>query len=1074
MACAVSPCTIGGRLAKVDASPIAIAHWCSLFGALLLCVGGCEREPAGVCERLGALCVGQDVVQRFDAPRWASASADLDGDGAIDLVTALPDLGLVIAWGKERVRDYRTYPGGAVDVGLADLDGDGDTDVLVITGESLRVLENRGGRALPETQVLELEARAESLWVGALDDDARPDAVVATSVRGGLTIFTEGLARRERLEFGADLSAVEVADLDADGHLEIVAADFSDSALYVVPAGGAGEAVPVRSASGPAPEYLQLLDFDGDGRLDAWTHGRATPEIWLHTGESGGSFAPPRAIDALDVPSPGFAVHRDERGAPWVLAGADHRLIASELDADARVVRRVMNGRYNEIASAALDGGVALARGARDFVRYDLAPARMFTELWNGGPRDIETIMPIVLGDFTQDGILDVAAVPHGDDLAIYAGRADGAWGEHATFDIPDSTLWMQGGDVTGDGRLDLVIADSTPAVTIAVGQGDGNFELGPTVPVRVSAWALHTFDPGGTGAAAVALASDSGVDEQGADVLTFDAAGNLVSQAMPITGGWARRLASADVDGDGREELVALVFGDMGVSLVIAPPEGDGWGAVRTRSLADVQVMLGGDRIDQAGLGLGDLDQDGKVDAVLVVEKSIVRLPDFAADAPPPVRIDPLPNVWEADHVVVAHADDDEILDVVIQNYSGLYIALGAEDGALQVQAPFDEFISEASVSVDPVDGHAMAAYSSGRGISVLAPGIAPSLVRVDSFGAPGPAAAVATGDVDGDGRTDIVVGEVPTEYDSGFNVLWGSGEGASRAGTGAAGWGGPALCVAALDDEPGDEIVFGAGSGFTVWTFVDGSLQRSGQASVPVHEVLDVKALARPQAPEDIVVLGRSAISTLELVARPRPDRNDFEVWDEPVALWEGPEGTTPPAMATADFDGDGFSDVALFPGQGEPVQVVWGDAQRAAPVTTLAVDPAQARTLAVGDVDGDGTPEVVVGGEEGTVQVGFVGRKPVGPFAAPRDCGIHRLVLVDFEGDGRNDILCEGWTGPSIALRAPGRADAQVWLWTGDYEELWTSVQAAELDGDGILDLVAVRGGGVVTRLSDGGGR
>ena len=1043
------------------------------LGFVVLAGSACAREPERACSRLGALCLAMDRALRFDDPRAASASSDLDGDGALDLVTATPGFGLTIAWGKEPQRDFRVYPAGAADVGLADVDGDGDTDVVFVTAEppQLHVLDNTGGRVLPEIRTIDVEGRPESLWVGALDGDGTPDAVVATSVLGGLTIFTDGLEHRKRVALGEDLVAVEVADLEDDGRLDIVAADYSGSALYVVPAQNAGEVAPVRSAAGPAPELLQLSDLDGDGLLDAWTHGRAGPEVWLHAGLGGGAFAPPRTIDVLDVPSPGFAVHRDARGASWVIAAAHRRLIASEVDTDGRVVRRVMNGEFANTRGAALDGDAALAHGERHIVRYSLEPALMFTEVWNGLPSSLDTSKPLVLGDFVEDGLLDVAVLSGYGEITIHVGRPDGTWEERETFEVPRHTLWLDADDVTGDGKLDLVLGVTTPEVQIAVGHGDGTFELAPPVLTKFDAWTLHTFKPFGTAAAAVAVSSDVH-GEPGVELLRFDAAGAVVSQATPAIAGAAIRLASADVDGDGREELVALVLSDAGPSIEVLAAQGDAWVTTTSRSLAELQPMVGEQQFLEAGLGVGDLDEDGTVDAILVVEEALVRLHDFAAGAPPPAQIDPAPTASRAEQVMLAHADDDGVLDVVYFSYSGFEVALGSADGTLRSQTRFDEFVWSGDLRVDPIDRRVTGVLLSDRGVSVLRSGIGLALESKGGFFATGPAGRLATGDVDADGTVDVVVSNPSDNWGGGFGVLWGGDGSQGRAGLGMAAYSSGAVGVAELDGRPGAEVMVARANDVKVWTFVDGMLRELGGTTSAGSEIIEVAALARAGGSADVLVLGRNfEPPMLRVVALERTD-GDATAWGPGVVLWEGPEGTVPPAMTVVDLDGDGFSDVALAPGEDQPVQVVWGDAGRSAVVTPLALEPARVRTLASGDMNGDGLPELVVGGAGETVAIGFVGRKQQAPARVGLDCDETRMVIADVDDDGVFDIVCERPHSLMIDLRDPAGAGPRLRI--NGAESPWTSTQAVGLDSDGILDLVGIRDGALVTLLSDEGGR
>jgi hypothetical protein len=67
---------------------------------------------------------------------------------------------------------------------------------------------------------------------------------------------------------------------------------------------------------------------------------------------------------------------------------------------------------------------------------------------------------------------------------------------------------------------------------------------------------------------------------------------------------------------------------------------------------------------------------------------------------------------------------------------------------------------------------------------------------------------------------------------------------------------------------------------------------------------------------------------------------------------------------------------------------------------------------------------------------------------------------------------DVACGLTIDTWIAPRPSSGMAKQAWMESPKSME--SSMRAVELDGDGILDLVDVRNGALVTRLSAGGGR
>ena len=1031
-------------------------------GAALLLLASCgAAAPQDMCERLGLLCSDRDEVVRLGLADAKNATADLDGDGRLDLVTAAPGGSLSIGWGGTGQREYRLVKGGVADVEIADVDGDGDQDVVYATIDpaALRVLDNVGGRKLPEGRSMAVTGRAQSLWVGALDEDGSPDAVVASL--DGLTVFTQGLAHSRQIAVGIGIAEVQAGDLNGDDRGDIVAIDHDDGAFWVVQAEGDGFAAPRRIATGADPRYLELYDLDGDGSLDALTHGSTKREIWLHAGDGAGGFAAARGLVVQDAPSPGFGAHRDAAGDRWLLTIEDDRVLAHQLGADDRVVGRVLGSAAALARRLDVDGGSMISHGDFRTLRYALEPAQMFVERWHGGKNSLQRP---VFGDFDLDGVLESVAIEDDYHVVIRRQLPDGQWGLYSSFDMPAFTVSMAVADATGDGRPDLVLGAGM-SLYVAIGRGDGSFELGPPAPLTVDPWLLHAgFDPAGDGGVAVAVAND-GPLQPGVFVLHFDAEGLVKEQAQPISDGSGVQLSSADVDRDGRDDLVAVVATEAEYALAIVPAVDGGWGPPQLRSLS---ALLPDGNIEAAALVVGDIDLDETVDALLVDRDTIVRLLDIGAAVPPPPQTTQVDGLWSSEVAAIAEVDGDGRLDLIHCSSSALGIILDIAGAELQAQPPVRLSGAECSLHVDPEDLRATAGTITDRGLSVFTPALVPSLDPTDSqVGSAGAPRRLATGDIDADGYTDVVVSDDGSHVLAGFAVLWGRPDGPAQRGLLQEVYYGSEveIVVAPVDARPGDEVVaVWAGGKVTVWTHRDGALELMLEGQVMIWNIIAVDLQARRESSSDIIVLDRLDPEQLQVVATaPGTDGTSL---DGRVVLYAGAAGTGAAGITTADFDLDGYEDLAIYPGRGQPVELRWGNRERVPITGSIAVDPNSIYRITSADMDADGAPELILGTGAGALSIGFDGRSPRGPVSLTTDPFETELVIADMEGDGVPDLLRPDYNGVSVVLRGLA-GDMRTWL--PFHFNPWSQVHAAPLDDDGILDLIGLRDGDLVMRRS-----
>ena len=192
----------------------------------------------------------------------------------------------------------------------------------------------------------------------------------------------------------------------------------------------------------------------------------------------------------------------------------------------------------------------------------------------------------IEVGDVTGDGVLDLVGLGH--RVTVHPGKADGAFGPAATYDYrgTDPIAIAENlvlGDLNGDGRTDVAVMVSglqSARASVLVQKPDGT--LAPFVAANASYWPQQAkaADMNLDGRTDLVVAHGGGMD---AGVLSQTAAGTLGAETRyrtPYSNLFFSKFAMdvGDVSGDGLPDIV-IVSNDYGLLVLRSAGQVQTWG---------------------------------------------------------------------------------------------------------------------------------------------------------------------------------------------------------------------------------------------------------------------------------------------------------------------------------------------------------------------------------------------------------------------------------------------------------------------------------------------------------------
>lgn len=520
--------------------------------------------------------------------------------------------------------------GTPLSLAVGDMTGDGRPEVVVTTAfKKVNVLRNTtGGFALPVSYTSSLSVGA--VAIADMNKDGNADAIVGAG--DGVTSFVSvrlnqgGGVLGAATDFSASAhggyaaSSLAVADIDADGNLDIALAGTLSEYVGILRGTGTGSFGAPTDLFGYARD-VALSDVNGDSRPDLFMAGLSSVNVYLNTGTA--------QMFELRVRSPLADVHRVRMED---VDGDTRQDVVAFSDDGSGTPPRVVTARIDVSGGLTMLGSTTVSTAAHvmhlaDFNndnRRDvlLVGSQGGEVLLNTGTGAMATTVPFAVpgaayvgvGDANNDGLRDlfVLARVGTSDGAVFLlrGLGNGAFAAPVQRWIGSAPHGLAIADFDADNNIDMAIEDASPTATLHVVRGNGN---GTFAAPQSYVIGTHPSD-----LAARDVDADGDLDlvrhhnqHQLSVMLGIGAAAFTGPFPSHVTA-FGRDVAFGDVNGDGKLDIVTT----LGQLMSLALGEGNG-------TFGQSRIYDGaGD--GHGGVAMHDVNNDGRLDVLVVGDHHI------------------------------------------------------------------------------------------------------------------------------------------------------------------------------------------------------------------------------------------------------------------------------------------------------------------------------------------------------------------------------------------------------------------------------------------------------------------
>lgn len=456
-------------------------------------------------------------------------------------------------------------------IASADLDGDGDIDILA---SSAYTLNDGSGNFSPRIVVSQTGSK---YTVADLNKDSHPDIIAndhnqnTPNMRVFLGDGGGTFTLLAKFEIRGYANGIEVADVNNDGHLDVVSigAWGGVPVADVLLGDGTGyfTNAPVKYPTVTDPRDIVKGDFNEDGEIDfALTH--ASNVITIYLGQGNGRFAK-------------TATNYSTGGLPQYILTIDYNkdnhldlVTLNWTGSSITVYTGIGDGTFNLLATipvTALSGSRITTADFNNDTFVDIAVSgytnNIISILTGTGsgfntPTTITTsqnISEIKAADFTGDGNQDIIADFNNiNRMVLFTGNGSGGFTE-STNQYPHQGSFFLIDDMNGDTHPDVITFSNSSGDDYFINDGTGNF-TGTAMSVSLGGFPWGYSDMNGDGIKDLIVGSQNSITSSPGQIVVFRGTAGGISNSILIDKDYSggNRFVLHDLNKDGRMDILA------------------------------------------------------------------------------------------------------------------------------------------------------------------------------------------------------------------------------------------------------------------------------------------------------------------------------------------------------------------------------------------------------------------------------------------------------------------------------------------------------------------------------------